>query len=162
MPQYDILAMGNAIVDVISSETPDFLSSRGIEHGFMRLIDAAEAGALYGAMGPGREISGGSAANSVVGAAALGARTAFVGRVAGDRLGHVFTHDIRAAGVAFDTAAATGGPPTGRCLIWMPNWWRNRAFSIWKAICGIRRRRGRPCRPRSRWRARRATRWPSR
>jgi sugar/nucleoside kinase (ribokinase family) len=80
-------------------------------------VDAAEAGALYGAMGPGREISGGSAANSVVGAAALGARTAFVGRVAGDRLGHVFTHDIRAAGVAFDTAAATGGPPTGRCLI---------------------------------------------
>ena len=117
MPQYDILAMGNAIVDVISSETPDFLSSRGIEHGCMRLIDAAEAGALYGAMGPGREISGGSAANSVVGAAALGARTAFVGRVAGDQLGHVFTHDIRAAGVAFDTAAATDGPPTGRCLI---------------------------------------------
>ncbi len=111
MPQYDILAMGNAIVDVISSETPDFLSSRGIEHGCMRLIDAAEAEALYAAMGPGREISGGSAANSVVGAAALGARTAFVGRVAGDQLGQVFTHDIRAAGVAFDTAAATGGPP---------------------------------------------------
>jgi hypothetical protein len=105
---YDVLAIGNAIVDVISSETPDFLTSRGIDHGCMRLIDAAEAEALYAAMGPGREISGGSAANSVVGAAALGVRTAFVGRVAGDQLGQVFTHDIRAAGVAFDTAAATG------------------------------------------------------
>jgi sugar/nucleoside kinase (ribokinase family) len=117
MPQFDILAMGNAIVDVISSESPEFLSSRGIPHGSMRLIDAAEADALYAAMGPGREISGGSAANSVVGAAGLGARTAFVGRVAADQLGGVFTHDIRAAGVHFATAAATDGRPTGRCLI---------------------------------------------
>ncbi|MEI6484939.1 MAG: adenosine kinase [Sphingomonadales bacterium] len=117
MPQFDILAMGNAIVDVISSETADFLSGRDIPHGCMRLIDAAEAEALYAAMGPGREISGGSAANSVVGAAALGARTAFVGRVAADQLGQVFTHDIRAAGVHFDTAPATDGRPTGRCLI---------------------------------------------
>ena len=117
MPQFDILAMGNAIVDVISSESPEFLSSRGIPHGSMRLIDAAEADALYAAMGPGREFSGGSAANSVVGAAGLGARTAFVGRVAADQLGGVFTHDIRAAGVHFATAAATDGRPTGRCLI---------------------------------------------
>jgi sugar/nucleoside kinase (ribokinase family) len=117
MPQFDILAMGNAIVDVISSESPEFLSSRGIPHGSMRLIDAAEADALYAAMGPGREISGGSAANSVVGAAGLGARTAFVGRVAADQLGGVFTHDIRAAGVHFDGRPATNGRPTGRCLI---------------------------------------------
>ena len=125
MPQFDILAMGNAIVDVISSETPDFLSSRNIAHGCMRLIDADEAEALYGAMGHGqnrgREISGGSAANSVVGSAMLGARSAFVGRVAADQLGEVFTHDIRAAGVHFATAPANppalGGRPTGRCLI---------------------------------------------
>lgn len=117
MPRIDILAMGNAIVDVISSEQPEFLSSRGIGHGVMRLIDADEATSLYAAMGPGREISGGSAANSVVGAAALGVRTAFVGRVAADQLGDVFTHDIRAAGVEFTTPPATGGRPTGRCLI---------------------------------------------
>jgi sugar/nucleoside kinase (ribokinase family) len=119
--RFDILAMGNAIVDVISSETPDFLATRGIQHGCMRLIDAPEAEALYGAMGNGqnqmREISGGSAANSVVGAAALGARTGFVGRVAADPLGAVFTRDIRAAGVDFSTTPATGGRPTGRCLI---------------------------------------------
>lgn len=117
MTRFDILAMGNALVDVISSESHEFLGQRGIAHGSMRLIDAAEAQSLYAAMGPGREISGGSAANSVVGATMLGARTAFVGRVAGDQLGQVFTHDIRAAGVHFDTAPAIGGPPTGRCLI---------------------------------------------
>ena len=115
--RFDILAMGNAIVDVISSETPEFLSLRGIPHGSMRLIDAPEAEALYAAMAPGRQIGGGSAANSVVGAAGLGARTAFVGRVADDQLGEFFTHDIRAAGVHFATAPATAGRPTGRCLI---------------------------------------------
>lgn len=115
--RFDILAMGNAIVDVISSETPAFLTERGIPHGSMRLIDAPEAEALYAAMAPGRQISGGSAANSVVGAAGLGARTAFVGRVAADQLGDFFTHDIRAAGVHFATPPATDGRPTGRCLI---------------------------------------------
>lgn len=119
--RFDILAMGNAIVDVISSETPAFLTERGIPHGSMRLIDAPEAEALYAAMARGghglRQISGGSAANSVVGAAGLGARTAFVGRVAADPLGDFFTHDIRAAGVHFTTAPATDGRPTGRCLI---------------------------------------------
>lgn len=115
--RFDILAMGNAIVDVISSETPDFLTARGIPHGSMRLIDAPEAEALYAAMAPGRQISGGSAANTVAGAAGLGARTAFVGRVADDPLGDFFTHDIRAAGVHFATAPATQGRPTGRCLI---------------------------------------------
>jgi sugar/nucleoside kinase (ribokinase family) len=117
MTRFDILAMGNAIVDVISSETPDFLSSRGIEHGCMRLIDAAEAEALYAAMNPGREIGGGSAGNTVVGARQLGARTAFVGRVAADRLGDSYISDMLAAGVHFDTVPVTGGRPTGRCLI---------------------------------------------
>jgi sugar/nucleoside kinase (ribokinase family) len=117
MTRFDILAMGNAIVDVISSETPEFLSSRGIQHGCMRLIDAAEAETLYAAMSPGREIGGGSAGNSVVSARQLGARTAFVGRVAADRLGESYRRDMRAAGVHFDTAPATDGRPTGRCLI---------------------------------------------
>jgi sugar/nucleoside kinase (ribokinase family) len=115
--RFDILAIGNAIVDVISSEAPAFLIDRGIPHGSMRLIDAAEAEALYAAMAPGRQISGGSAANTVAGAAGLGVRSAFVGRVAADSLGDFFTHDIRAAGVHFATAPATGGRPTGRCLI---------------------------------------------
>jgi sugar/nucleoside kinase (ribokinase family) len=115
--RYDIVAIGNALVDVITTAEPSFLAERGIPHGSMRLIPASEAEALYAAMGPGREISGGSAANTVAGMATLGARPAFVGRVANDQLGAVFAHDIRAAGVAFDTAAATGGDPTGRCLI---------------------------------------------
>jgi sugar/nucleoside kinase (ribokinase family) len=118
MPKrFDILAIGNAIVDVLSRETPDFLAARGIKQGIMQLIDADMAETLYAAMGPGREISGGSAANTVVGMAALGAKPAFVGRVAADQLGQVFTHDIRAAGVHFATPPATDGRPTGRCLI---------------------------------------------
>jgi sugar/nucleoside kinase (ribokinase family) len=113
----DVLAIGNAIVDVIVAAPPTFLDERGIAKGSMQLISADEAETLYGAMGAGREISGGSAANTVVGMAALGARTAFVGRVAQDQLGEVFSHDIRAAGVAFTTHASAGGNPTGRCLI---------------------------------------------
>ncbi len=112
-----VLAIGNALVDVITTAPPEFLSSRGIAKGSMRLIPADEAETLYAAMGAGREISGGSAANTVAGMAALGARPAFVGRVADDQLGAVFAHDIRAAGVRFDTAASAGGAPTGRCLI---------------------------------------------
>ena len=113
----DVIAIGNALVDVITTAEPAFLAQRGIAKGSMRLIPAEEAETLYAAMGPGREISGGSAANTVTGMAALGARTAFVGRVAADQLGGVFAHDIRAAGVGFATAASTGGAPTGRCLI---------------------------------------------
>jgi sugar/nucleoside kinase (ribokinase family) len=112
-----IIAIGNAIVDVFSSEQPQFLAARGIAKGSMRLITADEAETLYAAMGSGREISGGSAANTVAGMAALGARPAFVGRVANDQLGAVFAHDIRAAGVSFATAPSSGGAPTGRCLI---------------------------------------------
>ena len=115
--RHHVLAIGNALVDVITAAPPEFLADRGIAKGSMRLIAADEAETLYAAMGPGREISGGSAANTVAGMAALGARPAFVGRVAADQLGSVFAHDIRAAGVDFTTAPSAGGPPTGRCLI---------------------------------------------
>lgn len=114
---YDVLALGNAIVDVIAAAGDDFLQGQGIAKGSMRLIDADEAQRLYAAMPPGREISGGSAANTTAGVAALGARTAFVGRVSDDQLGHVFQHDIRAAGVDYRTPPAVGGRPTGQCLI---------------------------------------------
>jgi sugar/nucleoside kinase (ribokinase family) len=115
--RHDILAIGNALVDVITSAPAEFLSSRGIAKGTMRLIPAAEAEALYADMAPAREISGGSAANTVAGMAALGVRPAFVGRVADDQLGAVFAHDIRAAGVDYTTSPSSGGDPTGRCLI---------------------------------------------
>ena len=116
-PRYDVLAIGNALVDVIATSTPEFLAEQGIAKGGMRLIDAGEAERLYRDIGAGREMSGGSAANTCAGLAAMGVRSAFVGRVADDQLGAVFAHDIRATGVDFATAATIGGPPTGRCLI---------------------------------------------
>lgn len=115
--QYDVIAIGNAIVDVLAAHPDDFLQANGIPKGSMRLISAAEAAELYGKMGPGREVSGGSAANSCAGIAALGGRAAFVGRVSNDQLGKVFAHDIRAGGVDFRTPPAESGPPTGQCLI---------------------------------------------
>lgn len=114
---YDVLAIGNALVDVIATGEPAFLATHGIPKGTMRLIAADEAERLYGLMGAGREVSGGSAANSVAGIAAMGGRPAFIGRVAADQLGGVFAHDIRAAGVAYATPSMVDGPPTGRCLI---------------------------------------------
>ncbi len=115
--QFDLLAIGNAIVDVLVAAPPEFLSERDIAKGSMRLISAEEATTLYAAMGAGREVSGGSAANTVAGMAAMGAKPAFIGRVAKDQLGDVFTHDIRAVGVHFATAPSPNGDPTGRCLI---------------------------------------------
>ncbi|WP_448586934.1 adenosine kinase [Thermaurantiacus sp.] len=115
--RYDVLAVGNAIVDVIARAEEAFLEAEGIAKGSMRLISAEEATALYAKMGPGREVSGGSAANSCAGIAALGGQAAFIGRVSDDQLGAVFAHDIRAAGVDFRTPPATGGRPTGQCLI---------------------------------------------
>ncbi|MCS6986563.1 MAG: adenosine kinase [Sphingomonadaceae bacterium] len=115
--RFDVLAIGNAIVDVIASTTDAFLAAEGIPKGSMRLVSAAEAETLYAKMGPGREVSGGSAANSCAGIAALGGRAAFIGRVSDDQLGRVFVHDIRAAGVDFRTPPTRGGPPTGQCLI---------------------------------------------
>ncbi len=113
----DVVAIGNALVDVLSHATDDFLDARGLVKGSMTLIDTEIAASLYDAMGPGTEVSGGSAANTTVGIGSFGGTAAFIGRVRDDQLGEVFGHDIRAAGVVFDTPAATSGAPTGRCLI---------------------------------------------
>jgi len=116
-PRLDVLAIGNAIVDVIAAADDDFLIREGLPKGSMRLIDAAEATRLYGQMGAGREISGGSAANTVAGIAMLGGSAGFVGQVADDQLGEVFSHDIRAMGVEFATQPMACEEPTARCLI---------------------------------------------
>ena len=113
----DIVAIGDAIVDVIAIAEDAFLEERGFAKGSMRLLSAKEARDLYAAMGPGREISGGSAANSMAGAAALGLNSAFVGQVADDQLGAIFAHDMQSLGVRFQTPPIPGPPPTGRCLI---------------------------------------------
>ncbi len=113
----DVVAIGNALVDVISQADEAFLVSEGLHKGSMQLIDGAAAVALYGKMGPGIEASGGSAANTVAGMASLGHRCGFIGQVAGDELGDVFAHDIRSVGVTFTTAPMVGNGPTGRCLI---------------------------------------------
>lgn len=115
--RYDVLAIGNAIVDVISETTDAFIISEGLNKGGMTLIDADRAQQLYDAMGPAREISGGSAANTLAGLARLGHKTAFIGQVAEDQLGEVFAHDIRAGGIDFEIPARPGQPPTARCLI---------------------------------------------
>jgi len=115
--RYDVLGIGNAIVDVLARADDDFLLRQDMRKGAMTLIDEDRAAHLYDAMGPAVEISGGSAANTIVGCASFGARTAFVGKVKDDELGRVFVHDIRAAGVAFDTAPASAGPSTGRCYV---------------------------------------------
>ena len=113
----DVLAIGDAIVDVIATADDAFLVREKLVKGSMRLIDAAEASRLYAMMGSASETSGGSAANSMAGLAAMGGRAGFVGLVAKDQLGEIFAHDIRALGVAFDTPPDTSGEPTGRCLI---------------------------------------------
>lgn len=113
----DVTAIGNAIVDVISRADDAFLSAQGINKGGMTLIDADRADSLYDAMGPAMELSGGSAANTAVGVAALGGRAAYIGKIREDTLGQVFRHDIRAAGVRFDTPATSEAPGTARSLI---------------------------------------------
>lgn len=115
--RFDVLAVGNAIVDVLSPATDDFLAAEGIAKDAMTLIDEDRARTLYQAMQPGTEASGGSAANTVAGIASLGGRAAYIGKVADDQLGDIFTHDIRAIGVHFDTPSLKGGPASGRCLI---------------------------------------------
>ena len=118
-PRYDVIAIGNAIVDVMAPCTEDQLVELGLNRGGMTLVDEDGAKRLYDAMGPAKEISGGSAANTLAGMAALGASCAFIGQVADDQLGEVFTHDIRAGGIAFDTPARNGEPATARCLIFV-------------------------------------------
>ena len=114
---FDVLGIGNAIVDVISHADDDFLKTHGLTKGSMTLIDEQRAEALYAAMGPGVEISGGSCGNTIAGVASFGGRGAYVGKVRNDQLGAVFAHDMRATGVAFRTAQATDGPATARSLI---------------------------------------------
>jgi sugar/nucleoside kinase (ribokinase family) len=113
----DIVAIGDAIVDVIATTDDAFVKERGLPKGGMQLLTAEQADELYAAMGPAREISGGSAANSMAGAAALGLSVAFVGQVADDQLGDIFAHDMRSLGVRFETPPLAAPPPTGRCLI---------------------------------------------
>ncbi len=116
-PSLDVVGIGNAIVDVLSQADEAFLAAQDLVKGSMTLIDGDRAEALYAAMGPGVEVSGGSAANTMAGLASLGGQGAFVGKVRNDQLGGIFQHDIRAAGVAFDTPVATEGPSTARCMI---------------------------------------------
>jgi sugar/nucleoside kinase (ribokinase family) len=115
--RFDVLGIGNAIVDVIARAEDDFLVRQGMQKGAMTLIDEERAEQIYEAMGPAVEVSGGSAANTVVGVASLGGSAAFVGKVRDDALGRVFAHDIRAVGVNFDTPPAFDGPSTGRCYV---------------------------------------------
>lgn len=116
--QFDVVAIGNAIVDILGRCDDAFLDRHGAPKGHMRLVDTATISALYSKMGPGIEISGGSAANTVVGVASLGGRAAFIGKVAEDEFGRIFRHDIRAAGVTFNTpAVASTDRSTSRSLI---------------------------------------------
>jgi sugar/nucleoside kinase (ribokinase family) len=113
----DVLGIGNAIVDVLAHCEDAFLESEGLVKGSMNLIEVAQSDGLYERMGPGVEVSGGAAANSMAGIASFGGRAAYIGKIRDDQLGAVFTHDIRAAGVRFDTPVARDGPPTARSLI---------------------------------------------
>ncbi len=114
---FDVLGIGNAIVDVLTKADDAFLSQHGLVKGSMMLIDEARADTLYAAMGPGVEISGGSCGNTMAGVASFGGKGAYIGKVRNDQLGAVFGHDLKATGVSFETASATSGPATARCLI---------------------------------------------
>lgn len=115
--ELDVIGIGNALVDVISHEEDGFVERLGVPKGAMTLIDEARATEIYDAMGAGIEISGGSAANTIVGVAALGGSARYIGKVRNDQLGAVFAHDIQATGVKYDMPAATSGPSTGCCLV---------------------------------------------
>jgi sugar/nucleoside kinase (ribokinase family) len=116
-PSLDVVGIGNAIVDVLAQADDGLLTRLGLAKGTMALIDAGRAEALYGEMGPGIEMSGGSAGNTMAGIASLGGRGAYIGKVRDDQLGQVFRHDIRAVGVRFETPPLASGPATARCLI---------------------------------------------
>lgn len=115
--ELDVIGIGNALVDILSHADDALLARQGLVKGTMHLVDEARAHDLYAAMGPGVEMSGGAAANTVVGVASFGGRAHYVGKVRDDQLGEVFGHDLRATGVGYDTPPAVSGPPTGRCLI---------------------------------------------
>lgn len=118
-PRYDVVAIGNAVVDVIASCDEALIEELELNRGGMTLVDEARADELYDAMPPAREVSGGSAANTLAGLSALGLQCAFIGQVADDQLGKVFAHDMRAIGIDYDTAARSGEPATGRVLIFV-------------------------------------------
>ena len=111
--KYDVLGIGNALFDILVRVDDKFLTDHGMTKGSMALIDEARAASIYSDLGPATEVSGGSAANTIVGVAQLGARAAYVGKIKDDQIGQLYAHDIRAAGVAFGTAAAKDGPATG-------------------------------------------------
>jgi sugar/nucleoside kinase (ribokinase family) len=113
----DVVGIGNALVDVLSHETDEFVAAHGLVKSAMTLIETDRAEQLYAAMGPGIEMSGGSVANTIAGVASFGGRSAYMGRIYDDQLGAVFAHDLRAQGVTFHNKPVTEGPPTGRCLI---------------------------------------------
>ncbi len=115
--EYDVVGIGNAIVDIIARCDDAFLSNHGMEKGFMQLITAGQADELYSDMGPAQEQSGGSVANTCAGIASFGGTCAFIGRVAEDQFGKVFAHDIGSIGVAFNTKPSDAGLPTARCLV---------------------------------------------
>jgi sugar/nucleoside kinase (ribokinase family) len=115
----DIVAIGNAIVDILAPAEDAAIADLGLSKGGMQLVNADDAAALYGKMGSAVEASGGSAANTIAGMAALGRKCGFIGQVANDQFGTIFTHDIRASGVSFTTPAREGEPPTAQCLIFV-------------------------------------------
>lgn len=117
--RYDVIAIGNAVVDVIASCEEELIAELELNRGGMTLVDEARADALYDAMPPAKELSGGSAANTLAGLSTLGLQCAFIGQVADDQLGQVFRHDMRATGIDFDTSAREGEPATGRVLIFV-------------------------------------------
>jgi sugar/nucleoside kinase (ribokinase family) len=118
-PVFDVVGVGNAIVDVISESSEALIARLGLAKGTMTLVDPARAEALYAQMGSGVEMSGGSAANTIAGVASFGAKAAYIGKVRDDELGRVFRHDIRAAEVEYRIAPRPSGPPTARCLIFV-------------------------------------------
>ena len=117
--ELDVLGLGNAIVDVLTEADDRTLERLELAKSTMTLVDEARMAELYGRVGPAVEVSGGSAANTIAGVASLGGRTAFIGKVSNDQLGGIFRHDIRAAGVRFDTAPSVSGVPSARCLIFV-------------------------------------------
>jgi sugar/nucleoside kinase (ribokinase family) len=114
---FDVCAIGNALVDVLCHESHEFIAELGLAPGSMTLVDAAESERVYSRMGPTAEVSGGSAANTVAGVAAFGGRAAYISRIADDTFGHLYAHDLRSTGVHFEVKPAEGELPTGRCLV---------------------------------------------
>ena len=117
MSRFDVLTIGNALVDVLAFADDDFVARTGVEPGAMTMVDAARSDEIYAEMGPATETSGGSAANTASGVASFGGHAAYIGRVSDDTFGKVFSHDLRSVGVHFDVPPATTGAPTGRCLV---------------------------------------------